>query len=156
DILVQDLIDGPLEHAQFVFDHGRFVAMHGYRQIIRGAGGGEALKESIWRPRVREEMEKFAKALNWHGAFSLDYLWKDETPYFVDCNPRLVEPMSAHFAGLDLIGYLLRVSLGESPPEAPPSTQGVRTRLSLQALLGKALTTRSRREIIGEIWRFMT
>lgn len=155
-ILIQEFIDAPLEHAQLLFDHGRFVAMHGYRQIIRGAGGGEALKESVWRPRVKSEMEKFAKALNWHGALSLDYLYKDEVPYFVDCNPRLVEPMSAHFAGLDLAGLLVRISLGESPEEAPPSQQGVRTRLSLQALLGAALRHNSRVEIIREIFRFMT
>ncbi|BCJ89702.1 phosphoribosylglycinamide formyltransferase 2 [Terrihabitans soli] len=155
-IIIQDFIDAPLEHAQLLFDHGRFVAMHGYRQIIRGAGGGEALKESVWRLRVKTEMEKFAKALNWHGAISLDYLWKDETPYFVDCNPRLVEPMSAHFSGLDLAGLLVRISLGESPEEAPPSKTGVRTRLSLQALLGAALRHNSRIEIIREIFRFMT
>lgn len=155
-IIIQDFIDAPLEHAQLLFDHGRFVAMHGYRQIIRGAGGGEALKESVWRPGVKTEMEKFAKATNWHGALSLDYLWKDETPYFVDCNPRLVEPMSAHFAGLDLAGLLVRISLGESPPEAEPSRTGVRTRLSLQALLGAALRHNSRIGIIKEIYRFMT
>src|SRR5262245_39799395 len=83
-IIIQDFIDAPLEHAQLLFDRGRFVAMHGYRQIIRGAGGGEALKESVWRPRVKTEMEKFAQALDWHGAISLDYLWKDEVPYLVD------------------------------------------------------------------------
>jgi predicted ATP-grasp superfamily ATP-dependent carboligase len=155
-IIIQDFIDAPLEHAQLLFDRGRFVAMHGYRQIIRGAGGGEALKESVWRPRVKTEMEKFAKALNWHGALSLDYLWKDEVPYFVDCNPRLVEPMSAYFSGLDLAGLLVRISMGESPPEAPPSKTGVRTRLSLQALLGAALRHNSRIGIMREIWNFMT
>lgn len=155
-ILIQDFIDAPLEHAQLLFDRGRFVAMHGYRQIIRGAGGGEALKESVWRPRVKTEIEKMGKALNWHGALSFDYLYKDEVPYFVDCNPRLVEPMSAHFAGLDLAGLLVRISLGESPPEAPPSKTGVRTRLSLQALLGAALRHNSRIEIVREIFRFMT
>jgi len=155
EILVQDLVDGPLEHAQCLFDRGRFVAMHVYRQILRGAGGGEALKESVHRPRVRAEMEKVAKALSWHGALSLDYLLKDDVPYFVDSNPRLVEPMSAHFAGLDLAGLLVRISRGENPAEAPPGRAGVRTRLSLQALLGKALQTRSRIEITREIWRFL-
>jgi predicted ATP-grasp superfamily ATP-dependent carboligase len=155
EILVQDIVDGPLEHAQLLFDRGRFVAMHVYRQILRGAGGGEALKESVHRPRVRAEMEKVAKALTWHGALSLDYLLKDDVPYFVDSNPRLVEPMSAHFAGLDLAGLLVRISRGEHPAEAPPGRAGVRTRLSLQAVLGKALQTRSRIEVAREIWRFL-
>ncbi len=156
EFLVQELIHGDVEHAQALFDHGRFVAMMGYRQIIRGAGGGEALKESIWRPRVADDMRTIGAALNWHGALSVDYLWKDDIPYFVDSNPRLVEPMSAHFAGLDLAGMLVRLSLGEHLEEAPPPKTGVRTRLSLQALLGKALTTHSRIEIVREIYRFLT
>lgn len=154
ELLVQEFIDAPVEHAQAVFDRGRFVAMHCYRRILLGAGGGEALKESVQRPRVRAELEKIGARLDWHGAFSFDYIWKDETPYFVDSNPRLVEPMSAQFAGLDLAGLLVAVSLGESPPEAPPSRGGVRTRLSLQALLGKALRTNSRWEIVKEIVSF--
>ncbi len=155
-LLVQDLVDAPLEHAQGVFDRGRFVGMHFYRQIVRGAGGGEAIKESVHRPQVRAELEKVARHLDWHGALSVDYLLKEDVPYFMDCNPRLVEPMSAHFAGLDLVGLLLAVSLGEHPPEAPPSRAGVRTRLSLQALLGIAMKTRSRIEIVREIYRFLT
>jgi predicted ATP-grasp superfamily ATP-dependent carboligase len=156
ELLVQELIDAPVEHAQAVFDRGRFVAMHCYRRILLGAGGGEALKESVHRPRVRTELEKIAKRLGWHGAFSFDYLWKDGVPYFVDSNPRLVEPMSAHFAGLDILGALLDVSRGKNPSEFPASRAGVRTRLSLQALLGKAQQTHSRWEIIKEIFRFCT
>ena len=156
ELLVQELIDGPVEHAQAVFDHGRFVAMHCYRRILLGAGGGEALKESVHRPSVRVEVEKIGAALDWHGAYSFDYLWKDDTPYFVDSNPRLVEPMAAQFAGLDILAALIAVSRGEKPAELPPSKPGVRTRLSLQALLGKAQQTRSRWEIIKEIFRFCT
>ena len=37
----------------------------------------------------------------------------DATPLLIDCNPRLVEPMSAYLAGTDLVGLLLKVSLGE-------------------------------------------
>jgi len=155
-LLVQELIDAPLEHGQSVFDHGRLVGMHFYRQIVRGAGGGEAIKESVWRPQVRAEIEKVARHLDWHGALSVDYLLKEEVPYFIDCNPRLVEPMSAHFAGLDLAGLLVAVSRGEHPPEAPPGRPGIRTRLSLQALLGIATKTRSRVEIVREIFRILT
>lgn len=156
ELLIQEFIDAPLEHAQALFDRGRFVALHGYRQILRGAGGGEALKESIYRPRVVTEMKKIGQRLNWHGAMSVDYLLKDDIPYFIDCNPRLVEPMSAHYSGLDLTGLLLRISCGEHPAEAPPPREGVRTHLSMQALLGKALQTGSRIEVIREIWRFCT
>ncbi len=151
EVLVQQMLDGPLEHAQAIFDRGRFVAMHGYQQLIRGAGGGEALKESIYRPAVREAVCAIAQTLEWHGAMSFDYIMEDGVPRLFDSNPRLVEPMSAHLAGTDLIGMLVAVSRGEHPPEAPPTKTGVRTRLGMQAMLGAALRTKSRIAVAREM-----
>ena len=51
---------------------------------------------------------------------------------FIDCNPRLVEPMSAYLAGLDLVDLLLRVSQGKTPEPAPDGREGVRTHLAMQ------------------------
>jgi predicted ATP-grasp superfamily ATP-dependent carboligase len=151
EVLVQEFIHGPVEHAQAVFDHGRLVAMHGYRRIVAGVGGGEALKESVYRPVVRDVVEAISARLQWHGALSFDYALDGETPRFLDCNPRLVEPMSAHFAGTDLVGALIAVSLGEHPPKAPPGRVGVRTRLAMQAMLGAARRTNSRLAVLKEI-----
>ena len=153
ETLVQQFVAGPLEHAQAVFDRGRFVAMHGYRQILAGLGGGEAVKESVYRPAVREAMEAIAARLQWHGALSVDYILDGDVPRFVDCNPRLVEPMSAHIAGTDLVGSLVAVSCGEHPPEAPPCRAGVHTRLAMQAILSTAHRTHSRVAVIREIIR---
>jgi predicted ATP-grasp superfamily ATP-dependent carboligase len=151
EILVQQFVAGPLEHAQGVFDRGRFVAMHGYRQIVAGLGGGAAVKESVYRPAVRDAIEAIAMRLQWHGALSFDYILDGEVPRFVDSNPRLVEPMSAHLAGTDLVGSLVAVSCGEHPPEAPPCRAGVRTRLAMQAILGTAHRARSRVAVIRQI-----
>jgi hypothetical protein len=71
----------------------------------------------------------------------------------IDCNPRLVEPMSAYLAGLDLVDLLLRVSRGETPSAAPDSREGVRTHLAMQALLGCAARGGTRREIFRECVR---
>ena len=76
----------------------------------------------------------------------------DATPRLVDCNPRLVEPMSAYLAGVDLVGLLLRVSQGEVPAAAGESRAGVRTHLAMQALLGCASRGGTRRDIIRECW----
>ena len=156
DILIQDLVEGTVEHAQAVFTTGRLVAMSGYRQIVRGAGGGEAIKESVWRPEVRAHLENIGKHLLWHGALSVDYIWNQERPWYIDCNPRLVEPMAAYHAGVDLIGALVDVSLGKSPHEANLPRVGVRTHLGIQALLGAAARTESRRSIIYEAWQLAT
>jgi predicted ATP-grasp superfamily ATP-dependent carboligase len=150
-ILLQQFVDGPVEHAQAVFCRGELLAMHGYRRIAEGAGGGPARKLSVRRDGVRADVAKLGRHLAWHGALSLDYVWHAEAPRYIDCNPRLVEPMSAALAGLDLLGLLLRVSVGETPPPPPVSRDGVRSHLAMQALLGSALRQGSRRALLREL-----
>jgi predicted ATP-grasp superfamily ATP-dependent carboligase len=152
EVLVQALIDGTTEKAQGVFAGGRLLGFHAYRQIAAGAGGGDAIKQSVHRPEVRAHLATIGEKLGWHGALSVDYVMADDnaTPLLIDCNPRLVEPMSAYLAGVDLVGLLLAVSLGQTPPVAPNSRAGVRTHLAIQALLGCAARGGRRREILGE------
>jgi predicted ATP-grasp superfamily ATP-dependent carboligase len=157
EVLVQDFVEGPIEHAQAVFSRGRLIAMHVYRQIVRGAGGGPALKESVRRPLVCQHVAQLGRHLEWHGALSIDYiLGRNDHPHYIDCNPRLVEPMNALLSGLDLPDLLVRVSRGEEPPQAPHDLQGIRSHLAMQALLGSALRDGSRLELIRECWRLLT
>ncbi|WP_366007118.1 hypothetical protein [Nitrobacter sp.] len=156
DIVAQEFIDAPVEHAQAVFSHGRLLGMHAYRQIARGAGGGDAVKESVHRPLVREHLTRIGEHLNWHGALSVDYLALGENDVrYIDCNPRLVEPMNALLAGHDLLNLLLQVTRGASPEPLAPCRAGVRTHLALQALLGCAMRTRSRLELLRECRRLL-
>jgi hypothetical protein len=157
-ILVQQVVAGPVEHAQAVFCKGRLVGMHAYRQIVRGAGGGPAVKESVHRPLVRSHLKRIGKFLEWHGALSVDYILDVDggLPHYIDCNPRLVEPINALLSGLDLTDLLVRVSLGEEPPELPDDREAVRTHLAIQALLGCAMRGGSRFDILGESWRLVS
>jgi len=157
EVLVQDFALGTTEKAQAVFCRGKILGFHAYRQIAVGVGGGEAIKQSVRRPEVRAHLSTIGEKLAWHGALSVDYVLPDNgsTPLLIDCNPRLVEPMSAYLAGLDLVALLLQVSQGETPAAAPESREGVRTRLAMQALLGCA-SRGTRRGIISECWRLVT
>jgi predicted ATP-grasp superfamily ATP-dependent carboligase len=150
-ILLQDFVEGPVEHAQAVFVHGELLAMHAYRRIAEGAGGGPAQKQSVSHDGVRADVAKLGRHLAWHGALSLDYIWCDGAPRYIDCNPRLVEPMSAALAGLDLLGLLLQVSRGLTPAPPAASRDGVRSHLVMQALLGSALRDASRRALLHEL-----
>jgi hypothetical protein len=151
DVLLQDFVTGPTGKAQAVFYRGELLGFHGYRQIAAGAGGGEAIKQSDSRDDVRAHVAAIGEHLGWHGALSVDYVLADEaTPHLIDCNPRLVEPMSAWLAGCDLVGLLLAVSVGEIPKPLPPSRDGVRTHLAMQALLGCASRGGSRRDLVRE------
>ena len=158
EVLVQDFVAGPTEKAQAVFCRGELLGFHAYRQIAAGAGGGDAIKQSVTRPMVRAHLAAIGERLAWHGALSVDYILPDEgaAPLLIDCNPRLVEPMSAYLAGIDLVGLLLRISRGETPAALPPGREGVRTHLSMQALLGCALRSGTRRALVRECWRLLT
>lgn len=152
EVLVQDLVAGTTEKAQSVFCRGRMLGFHAYRQVAPGIGGGEAIKQSVRRPQVRRFVEAIGLALDWHGALSVDFIMPhdDATPLLIDCNPRLVEPMSAYRSGVDLVGLLLRLSLGETPAALPESREGVLTHLAMQALLGIASRGGTRRDIVRE------
>jgi hypothetical protein len=155
EVLVQDLIAGTTEKAQSVFCRGHMIGFHAYRQVMPGVGGGEAIKQSVGRPVVRAHLERIGQALDWHGALSIDYIMPDDgdAPLLIDCNPRLVEPMNAYRAGVDLVGLLLLISLGEAPLALPEGREGVLTHLAMQALLGCAARGGTRRDIARECWR---
>jgi predicted ATP-grasp superfamily ATP-dependent carboligase len=152
EVLLQDLVPGTVEHAQAVFCRGDLIGFHANRQLRAGAGGGDALKESVLRPQVRAHLAQMGAHLAWHGALSVDYILheRDRTPSYIDCNPRLVEPMNAALSGVDLIGLLVSVSLGKRPVPAPEGRAGTRSHLGIQALLGRALAGGTRREIVRE------
>ena len=157
EVLVQEFIFGTTEKAQGVFAHGRLLGFHAYRQIAAGAGGGEAIKQSVSRPQVRLYLEKIGAHLGWHGALSFDTIMPDDgrPPLLIDCNPRLVEPGNAYRAGVDLVGLLLRVSQGETPAALPESREGVRTHLAMQALLGCASRGGTRSDVVRECVRLL-
>jgi predicted ATP-grasp superfamily ATP-dependent carboligase len=151
ELLLQEFVAGGVEHAQAVFCRGELLGFHACAQVVAGAGGGDAVKESVTRPQMRADVARLGARLAWHGALSVDYIRRgDGTAVYIDCNPRLVEPMNAALSGVDLIGLLLAVSLGERPAPAADGRAGTRTHLALQALLGAALRERTRRAVIAE------
>lgn len=157
EVLVQDFLAGTTEKAQSVFCRGELVGFHAYRGIAVGVGGGEAVKQSVSRPPVRAMLAQIGARLAWHGALSVDYLVPEQDPalLLIDCNPRLVDPMSAWLAGTDLVGLLLQVSCGERPTMLPESRAGVRTHLAMQVLLGIAARSGSRRAVLCEWARLL-
>jgi predicted ATP-grasp superfamily ATP-dependent carboligase len=157
EVLAQHLVEGRTEKAQAVFAHGELIGFHACEEIVAGVGGGQAIRQSVRRPAVRAHLATIGKRLAWHGALSVDFIsTRQGAHFFIDCNPRLVEPMSAFSAGLDLVDLLLRVSRGERPAPVADSREGVRTHLALQALFGRASRSGSRREIAREGWRILT
>ncbi len=150
-VLVQALATGFTEKAQGVFGSGELLGFHAYRQLTEGAGGGDARKCNVRRNGVRADLALVGKYLNWHGALSIDYIWGDAGPLYIDANPRLVEPMAAYLAGTDLVDLLLRLSIGEAPGPLPNGRDGVLTHQAMQVLLGCAQRGGSRRDVLREL-----
>jgi predicted ATP-grasp superfamily ATP-dependent carboligase len=152
-LIAQAAVTGALERTQAVFDRGRLVASHGYRQVAEGPGGGDVLKQSVNRPEARAMVERIAAALHWHGALSFDYIVEAATgtPRFIDANPRLVEPMNAWLSGVDLTDALLRATLGVAQSTQPVGQPGVLTRLGLMGLLDAARRRGRRRDVAAEL-----
>jgi predicted ATP-grasp superfamily ATP-dependent carboligase len=157
EVLVQNFIVGTTEKAQAIFSRGKLLGFHAYKQIAAGVGGGEAIKQSVGRPRVRADAATIGERLGWHGALSFDIIIPDDgsSHLFIDCNPRLVEPMSAYLAGFDLVELLLGVSLGNTPAVGSDGREGVRTHLAMQALLGCAARGGTRRDVLRECVRIV-
>jgi len=155
EFVVQEPAEGILERVQAVFDRGRLVAIHGYRQISEGLGGGDIAKLSVIRSNVRDYVNRLGDELQWHGALPLDYILQREnqTPLFIDANPRLVESMNAVFSGVNLADILVRVSTGEPVAAIDPSGRELQTHMLLMALLSKAAGRPRRLDVIAELMR---
>ena len=147
-VIVQRPVAGHLERAQAVFDGGRLVGFHACRQVEEGVGGGDLVKESVQRDDVRAHVTRIGRHLSWHGGLSIDYVVDlDGTPRYIDSNPRLAEIGNALAAGLNLPELLVRVSLGEHPPEQHGDRRKVRSFMAIQGLLRAARDGDSRRAV---------
>jgi biotin carboxylase len=106
--------------------------------VVEGIGGGAAVKESIRLPKLEEYLQRLVQALDWHGPISMDVIVTGDGPLVIDVNPRLVEPINAHIAGVDLVGAMLELARGGHPPAVPAGQAGMRSRQLLLSVLGAA------------------
>ncbi|HTW08925.1 MAG TPA: SAM-dependent methyltransferase, partial [Acidimicrobiales bacterium] len=152
-VLVQAAVAGRLAMCQSVFDAGSLVAFHANERTEEGAGGGASHKRSISLPEVRRYFEILGQDLRWHGALSADVVLGHDGPFFIDVNPRLVEPQNAYLSGVDLVGSMIELATGGHPAVQAEGRTGVATHQLLLAVLGAAQHGRSRRGVVAEVVR---
>ena len=129
---------------QVVADNGRLVAHHANLRVREGVGGGASLKESVALPSLTEPLENLVDALHWHGPLSMDVIVTPQGPVVIDVNPRLVEPMNAYLAGVDLVAAMLDLARPAHPAIQLPGKTGIRSCQVLLAVLGAAQRRGSR------------
>jgi len=150
-IMLQAPIDGRYAQVQALFDHGRLVAAHTSAQTAVGIGPSAAGRESIDHPFAREEVARLGKCLEWHGGLTLDYIIQGRAHFYIECNPRTVEPANAAASGVDLAGLQLELSLGKHPADTPAGRPGVKTHSALAILLGTAVYQRKRSAVLRDL-----
>jgi len=151
-VLIQSPVAGPLVMIQAVFADGQLVASHANLRVREGASGGASHKRSVDLPEAREHLGALGARLGWHGALSADAILSEAGLVYIDINPRLVEPGNAWRAGVDLVGALLDVAVGASPPPAQvPGRRGVATHQLLLAVLGAAQHQHKRGAVLAEL-----
>jgi len=155
EIVVQEEASGELCQAQAVFAHGYLLAVHCTQTRGVSVGGGHAARMGVDHPAVREHLVTLGQALQWHGPLALDYFFDNASggPTYIECNPRLVEPMNATLSGVNLADLTVRVALGEEGASGGPrrGQPGIRSHSLLAILLGVAGHGGSRREVLGTI-----
>ncbi|HEX3794378.1 MAG TPA: ATP-grasp domain-containing protein [Acidimicrobiales bacterium] len=155
-VLVQVAVEGTFVMAQCVFDAGSLVAFHANERRQEGANGSGAAKRSLLVPGLQSDLARLGRALDWHGALSVDAIVTAERAYVIDVNPRLVEPGNARAAGTDLVSALLAVAVGMYVPPLKPSRPNVLTHQVLMAILGAAQRDGRRRSVLVELARRLT
>ncbi|MCF2532999.1 hypothetical protein [Yinghuangia soli] len=153
-VLVQHRAEGRLVTVQAVFDNGRLVAAHTYEHTAPGHRGSAAAKRSIELPYAREHITLLGAHIGWHGALAMDGVLTPEGPLWIDVNPRLVEPANAQRSGVDLLGALIGVSLGQAPPALPAGRPDVLTHQFVPAAFAAA--EQGRLAVLRELWRAAT
>jgi len=150
-VLVQQPVPGLLAMVQAVFARGELVAFHACQRAREGAQGGASHKLGLSLPEAREHMARLGAGLGWHGALSADVIAGPQGLWFIDINPRLVEPVNALASGVDLTGAMLEVATSGTARPRPESRPGIRTHQLLIAILGAAQQGGRRRDVAREI-----
>ena len=150
-LLAQQPAAGQLVMVQGVFAAGELVAGHATLRVREGAGGGSSHKRSLDLPAARADLARLGRHLGWHGALSADAILTGAGPLYIDVNPRLVEPANARRAGVNLVGPLLELAAGDTPPVQPAGRDGVLTHQLLLAILGAAERTGRRGPVAAEL-----
>jgi predicted ATP-grasp superfamily ATP-dependent carboligase len=112
------------------------------------------------RAAVVADLKRLGRAIQWHGALMLDYMFDDRNGayLFIDPNPRLGETMNALLSGVDLPQALVEVTQGRRPVTCSHSDKEVRSHILLSALLATAIKARNRRAVLSQLlssWRHM-
>ncbi len=155
--ILQEQVEGALCQVQAVFDHGRLLGVHCTSTRGISVGGGHAARTSVNHPDVIAHVRRLGEALSWHGPIALDYIYgqSHRHPYYLEANPRLVEPLNAFYSGVNFPDLTIQAALGEAKLYAQTKIgqPGVRTHSTMAIALGSANSQGSRTKVARLLWQ---
>ena len=155
--MVQQDIKGEYGQVQAIFNQGKLLAVHSSIKVASGAGGSAAARLSIESEITKKHIEKLGSYLKWHGSLTLDFIYARHQFYYIECNPRMVEPANAYKAGVNFPKMMIELGKGIcSQSDICIGKSGVKTHSLLALIIGTAERTKSRRMILQTIgnWLF--
>lgn len=153
-LMLQENIEGTYGQVQAFFAQGIMQAVHTTLQTGRGVGNSAAARKSVVLPGTIADIEKIGKHLKWQGCLTLDFILSDGQTFYLECNPRMVEPGNAAKAGVNFPKRLIQLTTGELPRKTlQVGRAGVQTRGLQALLLGTAEETGKRRGIITTFYQ---
>ncbi|MFZ5828646.1 MAG: hypothetical protein ACOY3P_01090 [Planctomycetota bacterium] len=149
ELVVQQPVSGVMRVMYAVFRNGELMGVH-CTEATRIGLGSQAGRVGVLHPKAIEYTTRLGRHLGWHGAMFLDYLYDRETDSlrFLECNPRIGETVNARLSGVNLAQMLVRISMDEDVPVAPPPQPGVRTNTGFVQRLSLAVDERAGRGAI--------
>ena len=154
ELMAQKRATGDYAQVGALFHDGALVAVHTSGQRAIGMGGSAAVRLSVDHRQPREDVARLGRQLAWHRGLPMDYLHVDEQPYYLECNPRTVEPGNAAASGVNLPELQLQLSVHTDEHEHPViGRTGIRTHGLMAILLGVADATHRRRAVLAELAR---
>lgn len=149
ELMVQENIDGDYGQVQAAFQKGKLIAIHSSLKIGTGVGGSAAARISIDSSPFIESVSKIGEIIEWNGGITFDFIKNESGFYFIECNPRMVEPGNAAAAGINF--PLILIDLTRAKPTLPNlliGRPGIKTHSTLGLLMGCAEQTGKRRKIL--------
>ncbi|MDL2294760.1 hypothetical protein LJC60_09085, partial [Ruminococcaceae bacterium OttesenSCG-928-D13] len=151
-LMLQADMPGRYGQVGAVFRHGKLLAVHSSLQTGVGVGGSAAARKSVHLPTAYAHIQKIGQHLCWHGPLTLDFILKNGKPYYIECNPRMVEPANAYMAGVNFPDLLIRLSTGcKISGDVKIGARGVKTHSMEALLLGIAETAGKRMDILHTV-----
>lgn len=117
----QNYIDGSLMCSYSYASQGNTIATVCYLDPLNKSGEASTVFLPVTNSSAHEAIEKIIKHLGYSGSISFDFILKDDTPYIIECNPRIT-------SGLHCIGSsdLQALMHDKTPLESPITSAQIR------------------------------